>query len=63
MKGFWLHSCPRCKGDLHYVPNILGAYITCLQCDHLITARDEVLLRATGRLPEAAVVPAAASAA
>ena len=57
MKDFWLHSCSRCGGDLHDVPDIEGSYVACLQCGHVITAPDEALLRATGKLPEMITAP------
>lgn len=63
MKGFWLHCCPRCGGDLLDVQDLGGAYVACLQCAHVLTARDEAFLRYMGHLPVVTTPPAEAGAA
>ena len=42
---FWLKNCPRCHGDLIGESDVHGAFISCLQCGHLLTAAEEAGLR------------------
>ncbi len=44
---FWLKKCPRCHGDLISESDVHGAFISCLQCGHLLTAAEEQELRGT----------------
>ena len=41
---FWIKKCPRCRGDLISESDIHGAFISCLQCGHLLTAAEEAVL-------------------
>jgi hypothetical protein len=42
---FWLKKCPRCHGDLISESDVHGAFISCLQCGHMLTAAEEASLR------------------
>ena len=42
---FWLKKCPRCQGDLIGESDVHGAFVTCLQCGHMLTAAEEEALR------------------
>ncbi len=42
---FWLKKCPRCHGDLISESDVHGAFISCLQCGHLLTAAEEQAIR------------------
>ena len=37
---FYFKPCPRCHCDLHG-----GEYISCVQCSHYLTEREETLLK------------------
>jgi hypothetical protein len=41
---FWLKKCPRCRGDLIGESDVHGAFVSCLQCGHLLTAAEEAAL-------------------
>lgn len=45
---FWLKKCPRCRGDLINESDVHGAFISCLQCGHMLTAAEEATLRGNG---------------
>ena len=45
----WLKGCPKCQGDLFEEPSIglhaaVSRYISCLQCGHVLTTQEEMLL-------------------
>jgi hypothetical protein len=45
---FWLKKCPRCRGDLISESDVHGAYVSCLQCGHMLSAAEEASLRGSG---------------
>ncbi len=45
----WLKDCPKCRGDLFEEPaiglhGVASRYISCLQCGHVLTDREEACL-------------------
>ena len=45
----WLKGCPKCRGDLFEEPaiglhGVASRYISCLQCGHVLTDREEASL-------------------
>jgi len=41
----YLKSCPRCRGDLFIERDHRDRYITCLQCGHVLTTTEEMVLQ------------------
>ena len=49
--AFWLRACPKCGGDLEFIPDPNGAYVECVQCGLELNPVQERLLRRLGRIP------------
>lgn len=45
----WLHACHRCGGDLTEDGISHETYVICLQCGAILTADQELALRAASR--------------
>lgn len=41
----YLKACPRCRGDLFTERDLREYYVTCLQCGHVLSAREELVLQ------------------
>lgn len=46
--GFWLRSCPRCRGDIFEERALGSVDMVCIQCGHVLTAVQEMTLRSRG---------------
>jgi transcription initiation factor TFIIIB Brf1 subunit/transcription initiation factor TFIIB len=45
----YLKGCPRCRGDLFVEHDLRDHYITCLQCGHVLSQREEFVLQVRSR--------------
>lgn len=45
----YLKGCPRCRGDLFVEHDLRERYISCLQCGHVLTPREEFVLQYRAR--------------
>ncbi len=36
-----LRACPRCQGDLELIDDEQGAFLSCLQCGHILSRVEE----------------------
>ena len=50
---FWLHSCPKCEGDLATKQDLDGTFIQCMQCGGELTPAEQRGLLELGYVPEA----------
>lgn len=57
---FWLHSCPKCGGDLYEQRDQYGPYIACVQCGHYLSDAEVANLKLVweGQVSERVETPA-----
>jgi hypothetical protein len=41
----YLKACTRCRGDLFTEWDLRDRYVTCLQCGHVLSPREELVLQ------------------